>query len=141
MADSTITIEGNLTADPELNFSEKSGNAFARMRVAVSRSRKVNDEWVEETSFLSATAFGTLAENVSASLSKGDRVIVSGTIQQRTVEQDDGTNREYVSINADAVGPSLRWATAAVTRNEKKSGGGGAKAAASGDFFGPEEDL
>lgn len=138
MADSTITIEGNLTADPELHYAD-SGVPYCRMRVAVSHSKKVGNDWVEETSFLSGTCFNKLAENAAETLTKGDRVLLYGQIRQRTVEQDDGTKREYVGINIDGIGPSLRWATATVIRNPKAEGGGKAAPKGGGDdFFGDD---
>lgn len=119
MADSAITVVGNLTREPEGNVSA-AGNLYCRFGIAVNHRRKVGDEWEEEASFFEVSVLDSqMADNVLG-LPKGSRVVVTGRLQQRTVEQDDGTNRSYVSIVADEVGASLRWATVAITRNPKK---------------------
>lgn len=105
---------GNLTRDPELRFSP-TGTAVASLSVAVNRKR--ND--VEETSYFDVTAFGTLAEHV-AELPKGCRVIVVGRLIQQQWQTKEGDKRSKVAVIADEIGPSVRWATATVT----KSGGG-----------------
>lgn len=119
MADSTITIVGGLTRDPELRFSQ-GGRGILAMGVAVSHRYQQNGEWTEETSFFNVTAWGTLAENASASLTKGTRVIVTGRLQQRSYETNEGEKRSVVEIIADEIGPSLRWATAQIERTERK---------------------
>lgn len=120
MADSTVTITGNLTRDPELRFTT-GGRALASFGVAVSRRYQVNNEWQEQTSFFNVTAWGTLAENCSASLAKGARVIVTGRLEQRSYETKEGEKRSAVDIIADEIGPSLRWARAEVERITRDS--------------------
>lgn len=119
----TITIIGNVTREPELRFTP-SGQANSRFGVAVNRrwQDKSSGEWQEATSFFDVVCWRELAENCSESLPKGARVIVSGRLEQRTYEKD-GDKRSVVEIIADEVGPSLRWATAKVAKNDRRSGG------------------
>jgi single-strand DNA-binding protein len=126
MADSTVTIVGNVTRDPELRYTN-SGLSVARIGVAVNfrRQNRQSGGWDEETSFFDVSAFGSLAENAGASLTKGMRVVVTGRLQQRSYENQQGEKRSAVEIVADEIGPSLRWAKAEVTRNERSEGGGG----------------
>ncbi len=126
MADSTVTITGTLTRDPELRFTQ-GGRGVATIGVAVNYRFQRNNEWVEEASFFNVTAWGTLAENASASLTKGSRVIVTGRLQQRSYETQQGEKRSVVEIIADEIGPSLRWATAQIEKTSRSdtSGGGG----------------
>lgn len=123
MADSSVTIVGNLTRDPDIRFTN-AGRAVATFGVAVNRRYQVNNEWQEQVSFFNVTAWGTLAENLAASLHKGARVIVTGRLEQREYETREGDKRSTVEIVADEVGPSLRWATAQVERTARSDGGG-----------------
>ncbi len=119
--DSTITIVGNLARDPELRFTP-SGQAVVSFGVAVNRrwQNKTTQEWEEQVSFVDVTAWGTLGENVSESLEKGSRVIVTGRIEQQTWEdKDGGGKRSKLQIVADSVGADLRWATCVVTKTER----------------------
>jgi single-strand DNA-binding protein len=125
---STITIVGNVTRDPELRFTP-SGQANTRFGVAVNRrwmDRKTN-EWQEQTSFFDVVCWQEMAENASESLPKGSRVVVTGRLEQRSYDDKDGNRRSVVEIIADEIGPSLRYATAQVTKNERRGGdfGGG----------------
>jgi single-strand DNA-binding protein len=122
MADSTVTLVGNLTRDPELRFTQ-SGQAIATLGIAVSRRYQQNGEWQEKTSFFNITAWGQLGENAASSLSKGSRAIVTGRLEQRSYETQDGEKRSVVEVVADDIGPSLRWATAQVDRNDRREGG------------------
>jgi single-strand DNA-binding protein len=122
--DNTITVIGNLTREPELRFTN-SGRAQARMGIAVNRRYQQNGEWVEQTSFFNVVAWAELAENAAGSLHKGNRVIVTGRLEQRNYENQLGEKRDVVEIVADEIAPSLRWATAEVTRTERREGGGG----------------
>ena len=124
MADSTVTVVGNLTRDPELRFTS-GGRGQASFGLAVSRRYQVNNEWQEQTSFFNIVAWGTLGENAAASLSKGTRVIVTGRLEQRSYETKEGEKRQVVEVIADEVGPSLRWATATVERVAREGGNGG----------------
>ena len=125
---SNITIVGNVTRDPELRFTP-SGAANARMGVAVSRRwmDKASNEWQEQTSFFDVICWRELAENVSQSIKKGARIMVTGRLEQRSYDDKEGNKRYVVEIIADEVGPSLRWATATVERTERRGpdGGGG----------------
>ncbi|MCZ7527801.1 MAG: single-stranded DNA-binding protein [Acidimicrobiia bacterium] len=120
----TITIVGNLTREPELRFTP-SGAAKAAFGVAVNRrwQNRQTQEWEEATSFFNVVCWRDLAENVSESLPKGARVIVTGRLEQRSWETEDGEKRSIVEIVADEVGPSLRWATAEITRNDRRGAG------------------
>ncbi|MDQ1504154.1 MAG: single-strand DNA-binding protein [Actinomycetota bacterium] len=123
MSGNSITIVGNITRDPELRFTP-SGQANARLGVAVNRrwQDKNSGEWQEATSFFDVICWRELAENVSESLKRGARIIVTGRLEQRTWEQE-GNKRSVVEIIADEVAPSLRWATAKVEKTERRSGG------------------
>jgi single-strand DNA-binding protein len=135
MPDNTVTVIGNVTRDPELRFTP-SGQAIATFGLAVNRrwQNRQTQEWEEQVSFFDVTCWAQLGQNVSDSLNKGARVIVSGRLEQRSWETDQGEKRSKVEIVADEVGPSLRWATAEVTRNERsgpsEGGGGGGGGAA-----------
>ena len=124
-----ITIVGNATRDPELRYLT-SGTALANFGVAVNRRYQKNGEWEEEVSFFDVVCWRELADNVSETVSKGDRVIVTGRLEQRSWETQDGDKRSKVEIVADEVGPSLRWATAQISKIRRdgpsgSSGGGG----------------
>jgi single-strand DNA-binding protein len=130
----SVTVVGNLTRDPELRFTP-SGQARAVMGVAVSRrwQNRQTSEWEEQTSFFNVVCWGDLADNVSESLAKGARVLVTGRLEQRSWETQEGEKRSTVEIIADDIAPSLRWATAKVERTERRTpdgegaGGGGAQ--------------
>jgi len=123
MSGNNVTIVGNVTRDPELRFTP-SGQANARIGVAVNRKwqDRNSGEWQEATSFFDVICWRDLAENVSDSIKKGTRVIVTGRLEQRSWEQE-GNKRYVVEIIADEVAPSLRWATAKVEKTERRSGG------------------
>ncbi|MEQ1703168.1 MAG: single-stranded DNA-binding protein [Ilumatobacteraceae bacterium] len=131
MAESTVTIVGNLTRDPELRFTA-GGKGVASFGVAVSRRFQQNGEWQEKTSFFNVTAWDTLGENIAASLTKGSRVLVTGRLEQREYETKEGEKRNVVEIVADEVGPSLRWARAEVERIARDGGGSGGNSGGSG---------
>jgi len=127
MADNSVTLVGNLTRDPELRFTT-GGRGQASFGLAVSRRYQVNNEWQEQTSFFNVVAWGTLGENAAASLNKGTRIIVTGRLEQRSHETQQGEKRNVVEVIADEIGPSLRWARAEVERIARdggSSGGGG----------------
>jgi single-strand DNA-binding protein len=126
MPDNSITIVGNLTRDPELRYTP-AGAATCQFGVAVNRvwtDRNTNEK-KEATSFFNVVAWREMAENAGESLTKGSRVVVTGRLEQRSWETPDGEKRSVVEIVADEIGPSLRWATAQVVRNERRSGDGG----------------
>lgn len=125
------TVVGNLVADPEIKFFT-SGDAYCNITVAVS-SRKKDDagNWVDgEVSYFDATLVGSLAENFVNSLSKGTRVILTGTQTQRHWEDKDGNKRSSYSIKVDSAGPDLRWSTASVTKVVRGEGGASKPASA-----------
>lgn len=121
--DNTVTIVGNLTRQPELRFTT-TGKPVANVGVAVNRLiSRPGEERKEDTSFFDVTCWDSLANNV-ADLPSGTRVIVTGRLQQRSWETEEGEKRSRVEIVATDVGPSLRWATAEVTKNPKATSGG-----------------
>lgn len=120
----TTTVVGNLTRDPELRYTS-GGQAVANIGIASNRRYQVNGEWQEQTSFFNVTAWSTLGENAAHSLKKGDRVIVTGRLEQRSYETDAGEKRSVVEIVADEIGPSVRWATVEITRNERTQASAG----------------
>ena len=124
MADSTVTLVGNLTRDPELRFTT-GGRGTANFGIAVSRRYQVNNEWQEQTSFFNIVAWGTLAENAAATLNKGHRVIVTGRLEQRSYDDKEGQKKSIVEIIADEIGPSLRWARAEIEKIARDGGGSG----------------
>jgi len=131
MPDTTTIICGNLTDAPELRFTQ-GGAPVATMRVAVTLRVREGNEWKDgETSFFRITAWRQLAENATDSLSKGDRVIVVGRLKTRSWETDEGERRTVVEVDAEEIGPSLRWATAKPQRAKATSG---TKAKADGQF-------
>ncbi|MGO9081921.1 MAG: single-stranded DNA-binding protein [Streptosporangiaceae bacterium] len=125
--DTTITIIGNLVGDPELRYTP-TGQAVATFRVASTprfMDRQTN-EWKDGDSlFLSCNVWRQAAENVAESLQRGMRVIVSGRLRQRSYETREGEKRTVYEIEVDEVGPSLRNASAKVTRSSRSGGGGG----------------
>jgi single-strand DNA-binding protein len=118
----TVTIVGNLTRDPEIRYTRE-GQANCSLGVAVNRRwmNRTTQEWEEATSFFDVTCWRELAENVALTLSKGMRVVVTGRLEQRSWETDDGEKRSKVEIQADDVAPSLRFATADVTKTERRT--------------------
>ncbi|MHB1854077.1 MAG: single-stranded DNA-binding protein [Acidimicrobiales bacterium] len=158
MPGNSIYLIGNITRDPELRFTP-SGQATATFGLAVNRrwQNRQTQEWEEATSFFDIVCWREQAENASESLSRGARVIVTGRLEQRSWETPEGEKRSKVEVVADEIGPSLRWATAQVTKNERRgaegggySGGGGggrngapasAPAAADGGAYDDEEPF
>lgn len=122
----TVNIVGNVTRDPELRYTPN-GASVANFSVAWNRRYERNGQQVEEVSFFDVVCWGSLADNVSASLTKGTRVMVAGRLDQRSWETPQGEKRSKVEITADDVAPSLRWASVEVTRNPRDDnfGGGG----------------
>jgi single-strand DNA-binding protein len=125
--DTVITLVGNLVDDPELRFTP-SGQAVANFRIA-STPRfldKATNEWKDgESLFLTCTVWRQAAENVAESLQRGMRVIVQGRLKQRSYETKEGEKRTVFEVDADEVGPSLRNASAKVTKASRGGGGGG----------------
>ncbi|MBT8212774.1 MAG: single-stranded DNA-binding protein [Acidimicrobiia bacterium] len=144
MSNNSVTLVGNLVEDPELRFTP-SGVAMAKVRFAVNRRYQVNGEWQEETSFFGGTCWREMAENVAESLQKGGRVIVTGRLEQRSWETADGDKRSIIEVRIDDIGPSLRWATATVTKTPRSNDWGNQTPASvpaapvARDDYGPDE--
>ncbi|NKY08852.1 single-stranded DNA-binding protein [Cellulomonas hominis] len=135
--DTTITVIGNLTADPELRFTP-SGAAVANFTVASTPRTfdRQSNEWKDgDTLFLRCSIWREAAENVAESLTKGTRVIVSGRLVQRSYETREGEKRTVYELQVDEVGPSLRYASAKVTRTQRSGGGGGGFGGGGGGGF------
>jgi len=128
----SVTLVGNITRDPELRFTA-SGQATATFGLAVNRrwQNRQTNEWEEATSFFNIVCWREMAENASESLTKGARIIVTGRLEQRSWEdRESGDKRSVVEVVADEIGPSLRWATAKIEKNDRRGpsdgvGGGG----------------
>ena len=134
--DTTITIVGNLTNDPELRFTP-SGAAVASFTVASTPRYldKASGEWKDgEALFLRCSVWRQVAENVAESLTRGTRVIVQGRLKQRSYETKEGEKRTVVEVEVDEVGPALRYATAKVQKTSR--GGGGGAGGGAGGFGG-----
>jgi single-strand DNA-binding protein len=132
--ETTITVIGNLTDDPELRFTP-SGAAVAKFRVASTPRTldRASGEWKDgEPLFLACSVWRQAAENVAESLQRGARVIVSGRLRQRSYETREGEKRTVIELEVDEIGPSLRYATAKVQKMSRSSGGGGFGAAGGG---------
>jgi single-strand DNA-binding protein len=117
--DTTLTITGNLTADPELRFTG-TGTAVAAFTVAASRRvlDQTSGQWKDgDTLFLRCSAWRDLADHAAETLEKGMRVIVTGRLKQRDYEASDGTKRTVYELDADDIGPSLKWATAKIAKS------------------------
>jgi single-strand DNA-binding protein len=122
--DNTVTLTGNLTKDPELRYTT-GGRGVASFGLAVNRRYQVNGEWQEQVSFFNVVAWADLGENAAASLHKGNRVMVTGRLEQRSYDTREGEKRNITEVIADDLGPSLRWAQAQVERISRDSADGG----------------
>lgn len=140
--DTRITIIGNLVEAPEIRYTP-SGAAVCNGRVASTPRvfNKQTNEWEDgEGLFLTFTIWRQAAENVANSLHKGDRAIVVGALRQRSYETREGEQRTVYEINADEVGPSLKYATANVAKTPRQGGGsyGGGNAPQGGSYGGSQ---
>ncbi len=129
MPDNTVTLVGNVTDDPELRFTP-SGRPVANFTVAVNRRFKNNDgQWEDRLDgFFRCSCWADMAENTAESLTKGTRVLVTGRLNQRSWEDNDGNKRSAFEVQVDEIGPSLKWATATVQKSQRSGGqssGGG----------------
>src|ERR1051326_8134715 len=144
----TVTLVGNLTDDPELRFTPQ-GVAVANFRVAVNqRFKDAQGNWQDgETSYFRINCWRQLAENVAETLTRGSRAIITGRLKFRQWETQDGETRSVVEIEAEEVGPSLRFATAKVEKVSRGgAGGGGGGGDTGGDWGGdsgspPPDDV
>ena len=134
MNDTTITVVGNLTDDPELRFTP-SGAAVAKFRIASTPRHfdKASNEWRDgEPLFLSCQIWRQAAENVAESLQRGARVVLVGRLKQRTYETKEGEKRTVMELEVDEIGPSLRYATAKVQKMQRSGGGSNGGGSSSG---------
>lgn len=131
--DNTVTITGNATREPELRFTP-SGQAVCSFGLAINRrwQNRQTQEWEESTSFIDVTAWAQLAENAAESVGRGTRVTVTGRLDQRSWETQEGDKRSKVEVVADDIAISLRWATATVQKNERRDGGSGGSGGSQG---------
>lgn len=121
--DNMVTITGNLVRDPELRFTQ-GGVAICSFGIAQNRRWQKNGEWEEKVSFFDCIAWGQFGENIAESVGKGDRAVLVGRLDQQTWEdKETGKNRSKVELVVESMGPDLRWATAAVTKNPRAEGG------------------
>jgi single-strand DNA-binding protein len=125
--ETVITVVGNLTSDPELRYTQ-GGLAVANFTIAStprSFDRAANDWKDGEALFLRASVWREFAEHVAGSLTKGSRVVATGRLKQRSYETKEGEKRTSIELEIDEIGPSLRYATAQVTRAARDAGGQG----------------
>jgi single-strand DNA-binding protein len=121
MPDTFVSLVGNLTDDPEVRFTPQ-GTAVASFRLAVTARVKDDEGWRDgDTSFFRVNAWRDLAEHVTDSLSKGDRALVLGRLKTRSWETPEGERRSVVEVEAEEVGPSLKWAIATPQRANGKA--------------------
>lgn len=113
------SLTGNLTRDPELRFTT-GGKAVANFGLAVNRRYQQNGEWQDATSFFDVSAWGDLAENIAASVTKGQRVTVTGRLEQRSWETDSGDKRHKIEVVANDVAASLQFATLKITKTVRE---------------------
>ena len=136
--ETTITVIGNLTNDPELRFTP-AGAAVANFTIASTPRTfdRNSNEWKDgESLFLRASIWREAAENVAESLTKGMRVIASGALKQRSYETKEGEKRTVIEFEVDEIGPSLKYANAKVNRTQRNNSGGGFKSSNTGGFGG-----
>lgn len=139
MNETPITLAGNLAADPDLRFTPN-GNPVAELRLAVTpRRREPDGTWVDgDTSWYRVTCWRQLAEHAADTLAKGARVLVTGRLRIRQFETEDGRRGQVAEVEADDLGPSLKFATATVTRANRHNGNSeGASKPTSGAFDEP----
>ena len=127
--ETVITVVGNLTGDPELRYTQN-GLAVANFTIASTPrnfDRAANDWKDGDALFLRASVWREFAEHVAGSLTKGSRVVATGRLKQRSYETKEGEKRTSIELEVDEIGPSLRYATAQVTRaaSSREGGGGG----------------
>lgn len=137
--ETVITVVGNLTADPELRYTQN-GLAVANFTIASTPRNfdRASNDWKDgEALFLRASVWREFAEHVASSLTKGSRVVATGRLKQRSYETKEGEKRTSIELEVDEIGPSLRYATAQVTRaassRDGGQGGGGASRGAVAD--------
>lgn len=140
MNETTITVVGNLTSDPELRFTQ-GGLAVVNFTIASTPRTfdKTTNDWKDgEALFLRASCWREFAEHVAGSLTKGARVVATGRLKQRSYETNAGEKRTAIELEVDEIGPSLRYATASVTR---AAGGGGSASQGATSQPAPSDDV
>lgn len=138
--ETVVTVVGNLTADPELRFTN-SGVALATFTIASTPRTfdRASNEWKDgEALFLRASVWREFAEHVASSLTKGSRVIATGRLKQRSYETKEGDKRSTIELEVEEIGPSLRYATAQVTRSQSRGAVGGGQGAPAGEPWAAE---
>ncbi|MBA3552813.1 MAG: single-stranded DNA-binding protein [Actinobacteria bacterium] len=138
-----VTIVGNVTRDPELRYTPN-GAALVKFGVAVNRRFKdeVSGQWKDgETSFFDVTAWRSLAENIAESITQGTRVVIVGRLRTNSWETQEGEKRSKVEIEAEEIGPSLKWATAKVDKQGRSSGSSDWAANVAVGAGGPQEET
>jgi single-strand DNA-binding protein len=135
--DNFVQIIGNVTRDPELRYTT-GGAAVCSFGIAYTpRRRNANGDWEDgETSFFNCSAWRDLGENIAASISKGNRVVVTGSVRARDWEDRDGNKRTSIEIDVDECAPSLRWAQAQIERTSRSGGQGGGQGGGGGNADG-----
>ena len=129
---------GNLTRDPELRYFEN-GSAGCNTGMAINKTwTDPQGKKQESTEFFDLSIWGKMGENVAESFSRGDRVMVVGSLKIRRVEGDDGTKKQYPEINVEEIGPTLRWATTTQIKNERGSTDSGTYATTTTTVLEPE---
>jgi len=140
--ETVVTVVGNLTADPELRYTQN-GLPVANFTIASTPrnfDRQAN-EWKDgEALFLRASVWREFAEHVAGSLTKGMRVMAQGRLRQRSYQDREGNQRTAIELEVDEIGPSLRYATAQVTRAASTGGGGGQRGGGQGAFNPPSSE-
>ena len=141
--DNQVVIVGNLTRDPELRYTPN-GAALVKFGVAVSRRIKddATGQWKDaDTSFFDVTAWRSLAENVAETLTQGTRVVVVGRLRTNTWETPEGDKRSKVEIEAEEIGPSLKWASAKVEKQGRSAAQSDWNASVAVGAGGPQEET
>src|ERR1700710_299504 len=140
--ETVITVVGNLTSDPELRYTQN-GLAVANFTIASTPRTfdRASNDWKDgDALFLRASVWREFAEHVAGSLTKGSRVIATGRLKQRSYETKEGEKRTSIELEVDEIGPSLRYATAQVTRtSSSREGGAGGGGRGSGAPSGADE--
>ena len=125
---------GNLTRDPELRYFEN-GSAVCNTGMAINKPRTdPQGKKQESTEFFDLSVWGKMGENVAESFSRGDRVMVVGSLKIRRVEGDDGSKKKFPEINVEEIGPTLRWATTTQSKNPKGQANGSSNTTPEPDF-------
>jgi single-strand DNA-binding protein len=135
--DNSVQIIGNVTRDPELRFTS-GGVAVCSFGIAwTPRRRNANGEWEDgETSFFNCSAWRDLGENIAASINKGNRVVVTGSVRARDWDDREGNKRTSIEIDVDECSPSLRWAQVQIDRTQRSGGGNSGGNSGGGGFSG-----